>query len=116
MAPGAGRVVSALELRAEAVARGEAWRLLTGHLVHGSADHLLLAVLAFALLGCACEPVLRRLYPAVLVSSALAMSAGLLLMGHASRAHHGLAGIDAALLLSVILRMLRDAWRSGEVR
>ncbi len=90
-------LAGALELDRAALARGEAWRLVTGHLVHFSAEHLVLDVLAFLALGLACERRAPRLTRAALGAAALAVSAGVLALSPAIARYRGLSGLDATL-------------------
>ena len=88
---------SALALERGAVAAGEWWRVISGHAVHWSSDHLLWDATTFAVLGSACELRDRRRFAVCLASSALAISAvfwwGLPQLSH----YGGLSGIDCAL-------------------
>ena len=51
-----------LQYDREALAAGETWRILTGHLTHWNAEHLLWDVMVFVALGAACERLARKNY------------------------------------------------------
>jgi rhomboid family GlyGly-CTERM serine protease len=51
LSPGGESWTQALRYEREAVLEGEVWRLLTGHLVHGSLRHLLLNEAALVVIG-----------------------------------------------------------------
>lgn len=96
-----------LELDREAVARGEVWRLLTGHWAHWTADHFLWDSLAFLILAVLCETrISRARLVATVLGSALAVSAGVWIALPEIDRYRGLSGIDSALfvLLAASLR------------
>jgi rhomboid family GlyGly-CTERM serine protease len=102
-APG---VASRLELDRAAVARGEVWRLLTGHWTHWTLDHFLWDSLAFLALAVLCETLVpRRLLLATVMGSALAVSAGVWLALPDIGAYRGLSGIDSALFVLLALTL-----------
>ena len=55
----AGPMPESLIYDRTAIAMGEHWRLVTGHLVHGDPRHLIANVLAFVILGSVMESILR---------------------------------------------------------
>lgn len=96
-----------LELDREAVARGEVWRLITGHWTHWTPDHLLWDSLAFLVLAVLCETrISRARLVAAVLGSALAVSAGVWFALPEIGRYRGLSGIDSALfvLLAASLR------------
>lgn len=95
--------------RAAIMARGEAWRLFTGHFVHWTPDHLMWDLLAFAVLGAVVEKESRRMLVLVVFVSALAISL-LLLPDKTLSTYRGLSGIDSALLAAWLVN---QAGRSG---
>ena len=104
-----------------AVAAGELWRLFTAHLTHFTLDHLVLDVLAFLVLGIACERRSPRRTRWTLGLSALVISVGVLLIDPQMQRYRGLSGLDSALfalLFASMLRdsMLRDRERKGKAR
>lgn len=84
----------ALRYQRDAILGGEYWRLLTGHLVHGSSAHLLLNMLGLALIA--------GLFPRdyslgqwlfILLLSVLAIDAGFVLFEPQLRWYVGLSGV-----------------------
>lgn len=97
-----------LELDRAAVARGEAWRLLTGHWTHWTLEHLLWDSLAFLVLATLCETrIPRRLFLATVAGSALAVSAGVWFLPEIER-YRGLSGIDSALFVLLAASLVRE--------
>lgn len=92
--PGAAAL---LEYDRAAVAGGELWRLVTGHLTHLSREHLLWDVLTFAVLAAACERRGRARLVATLALSALAIPAALFVLEPGLGVYRGLSGLDMAL-------------------
>jgi len=105
LVPGAG---SRLEYDRAAIAGGEAWRLLTGHWVHWSGEHLFWDLLAFGVLGVLCERRGRARFLGCLAGATLAVSLGLdgLLPGMAH--YRGLSGLDSALFVLLAVRLWRE--------
>jgi rhomboid family GlyGly-CTERM serine protease len=103
-----------LELKRQAVADGHFWRLLTGHLAHFGADHLLWDVMMFVALGSVCEWRWPRSTRIALLASAMAISLAVLIMAPGVQTYRGLSGIDSALfgLVAASLRREEDAKRS----
>ena len=81
-----------------AIARGEVWRLLAGHLAHWTPAHLVWDVLSFLMLGAFCESERgHRSVASVILVSGLAISAFLFLGSPEVGEYRGLSGIDSAL-------------------
>jgi rhomboid family GlyGly-CTERM serine protease len=89
--------VAILEYRADAMADGEWWRLLTWHAAHWSGRHLAWDLVAFAILGCLCERQSRRVFVAGLLASVPAVSLAVLVLHPNLPSCRGLSGIDCAL-------------------
>lgn len=89
----------------------EAWRMLSAHWTHWSANHLLWDVLMFAALGAALEAESRRRFVGCVLASALAISVFALLIESEHFVYHGLSGIDSALFVAFVLTQLRHAGR-----
>jgi len=83
--------------RRSAILAGQVWRLLTGHLVHASRDHLLWDVTALLLIGFLFEGHLNNHFVWVTVASMLAVSGGLLTLDPALESYCGLSGLLSAL-------------------
>jgi rhomboid family GlyGly-CTERM serine protease len=86
-----------LEYDRGAVAGGELWRLVTGHLTHLSGEHLLWDALTFAVLAAACERRGRWRLAATLAVSAMAIPAALFVLEPGLAVYRGLSGLDMAL-------------------
>lgn len=82
------------------------WRLLTGHLVHWSTDHLAWDLAVFLGLGLACEGWSRRRTAAALLLAVAALGAGLPLLHPGIAVYRGLSGLDAALFSLLAARCL----------
>jgi rhomboid family GlyGly-CTERM serine protease len=86
-------VRSELLFERQAIVDGEYWRLLSGHLIHGSQYHLTWNVLALLALGVLFESTLgSRLWSLLLVSAAF-VGGGLLLLDPALPSYVGLSGV-----------------------
>jgi len=103
-----------LQFDRAALAHGQLWRLLTGHLVHFSTEHLLWDVGAFALLGLLLPPLPLRRWARLLGGAALAISAGVWLLQPQFVLYRGLSGIDCALFGAVLVARLRVARRERD--
>lgn len=95
-------VTSLLEYDRQAVAAGEHFRLVTGHLVHWSYDHLLWDVVMFAALAAFLERTSRRLLVATLAVSTAAISLALWMFAPEVNVYRGLSGIDSALFATAL--------------
>ena len=100
------------ELNREAVAGGQFWRLITGHMVHGSLYHLGLDLAAWVLAGLLFEPVLGRRFWTVVAVSAVCIDAGFLFLQPDLGAYCGLSGILNGLMVAGALAL----WKSARVR
>ena len=95
---------------ATATALARPWRLLSGHLVHWDATHLLWDALVFAALGAAAEACgSRRRVAAALLLAAVAGSATFLLRHGELSVYRGLSGLDSALLALVAVTQIQTA-------
>jgi rhomboid family GlyGly-CTERM serine protease len=94
-----------LEYNRAALAHGEFWRLMTCHFTHWSGEHLFWDLLVFAIAGCACERLNRRVFLCVLGAAMVTIPLGVFVWEPAVFLYRGLSGIDAALyvLLCVLL-------------
>jgi len=94
-----------------ALAAGEWWRLLTGHLVHWSADHRVWDVGTFVALGAACELRSRRRFAACVLGSALAISFAVWRLLPELAQYGGLSGVDCALFALLGVELWREQRR-----
>lgn len=112
---GGPRVLVALAYERAAVARGQVWRLATGHLVHASLAHLVWNLAGLALVWAAVGRALSaRAWTATAAIAALGSSAALFLFHPQVRALTGLSGLLHGLLaagaVAEIRRGNRAAW------
>lgn len=98
-----------LQFDRAALARGQLWRLVTCHLVHFNASHVLWDVAAFALLACLLPRLSARSGSALLGGSALVISAGVWLLQPQFEFYRGLSGLDCALFGAVVTLRTREA-------
>lgn len=102
-----------LQWERAAVLAGEEWRLLTGHLVHFGAEHLVYDVVALVLLGAACERRGRAAMVGTLVVSALAIPAVVAFTRPDLGSYRGLSGLDAALFALLLTGLVRESAAQG---
>ena len=96
-----------------AVATGEIWRLLTGHLVHWSTGHLIWDVGTFLGLGVLCERCSRPRFLATLLVSSLAIPLAVGIWLPQMTLYGGLSGLDCALFALLAADLL---WERREQR
>lgn len=92
--PGAGE---ALELSRDGLARGEWWRVATGHFVHWSVSHALWDVATFAGIGVLCERRSRRETVWALLAAAPIASIVVLTVHPELATYRGLSALDVGL-------------------
>lgn len=97
-----------------AIAVGEWWRLVTGHWAHYGADHFFWDVLAFGVLGLACEQRSRLRFLVCVAASALAVSLSVWLWLPDMAVYRGLSGIDSALFALLFVEFWSETVRSGK--
>jgi rhomboid family GlyGly-CTERM serine protease len=105
-----------------AIAGGELWRIITGHLTHASWDHLLWDAAALVVLGAICERDQRRSFVACIAASAIALSVCLWMVMPDLAIYRGLSGIDSAVFVFLAVVLLRQSlsarqkwWSTGIV-
>ena len=101
----------ALQFERAAIARGETWRLFTGHLTHGSWDQLLWEVGAFALLAPLCMRQNPWKFYVCLAASAPVVSFAIWAGRPELETYRGLSGIDSALFTMLSLQLLQASLR-----
>jgi rhomboid family GlyGly-CTERM serine protease len=105
--PGAS---ACLQYDRTAIASGEVWRTVTGHLVHWSGDQLVWDGLALGFLGWLCERDGVAAFLRCVVLSAVLISLTLWFAAPWITTYRGLSGIDSALFALVAVRLGREAW------
>lgn len=111
--PGAGE---ALQLDPAAIAHGELWRVVTGHLTHWTSSHLAWDLAAFVALGVLVERESRRLLSLTLAVSTLAISAAVWHFEPDLATYRGLSGVDSALFAAWAATAIRHAAGTREWR
>lgn len=91
-----------------AIARGEWWRLITGHWVHSDLTHAAWDISALLLLGALFETRLRWRLPMVLLLTSLGVDAWLWWGDPALSYYCGLSGILNGLLVAGLVHLWRD--------
>lgn len=103
----------------EALLRGEVWRALTGHLMHYSGSHLFWNLAVWIPAGAWAEQIAPRSTRGVMLTAAIVISAGILVLDRALDTYGGLSGMAAALLGFLALLQLertpRGRWIWGGV-
>jgi rhomboid family GlyGly-CTERM serine protease len=98
-----------------AIAVGEYWRFVTGHLTHWNAEHLAWDVFMFALLGAMIERRGRACMLTTLIASAASISVAVW-CGHPEvDQYRGLSGVDSALFTLAALILYDDACRAKQM-
>jgi rhomboid family GlyGly-CTERM serine protease len=107
-------LTAAWELDRAAVAGGEVWRVVTGHLTHWNGDHLFWDAATFLALGVVCmkrSPI--RTVLSLLIGS-VAISAAVLAAHAELTTYRGLSGLDTALFTLLAVMIYQDARRDGD--
>lgn len=92
-----------------AIAAGQIWRPLTGHLAHWSLDHLFWDAAVFALLGGLCERRDLARFLVCVVGSAALISASVWLAIPDMTYYRGLSGVDSALFAMLVVLLAKQA-------
>lgn len=93
-----------------ALAGGELWRLITGHLTHWSFDHLLWCVITFLALGSICEYLARGTYILTLAVSAVTISLASWLADPNMLHYRGLSGICSSVFILGTILLARKGY------
>jgi rhomboid family GlyGly-CTERM serine protease len=108
--------LSAWAYQRSAIVDGELWRLLTGHLVHYSARHLVFNLLAFAVLAILTENQLGHAgFARLCVAIAAFIGVGLLLFVPGMEFYAGISGINYGLLAYLGLQQITRLARTGSL-
>ena len=104
---GGDSVRDALRLEGNAPGSGQAWRWFSGHLVHLGWTHALMNIAALVIIAWAFGPRFRAAHWLIIsVGSALAVDAGLLLVGPGVDWYVGLSGVLHGLVVAGAIGML----------
>jgi rhomboid family GlyGly-CTERM serine protease len=95
--PSANRLIHLLQYDRDAVQSGEFWRLVTGNLVHWGREQFWLDAGAFLVIGLLFEPKLGRRTLWLILSSSVAVGAGIFLLLPDLQTYRGLSGVDGGL-------------------
>ncbi len=104
-------VAAALEYRRQEVAAGEAWRLVTGQLVHWGARMAAVDLLMLLVLGVAVELRSRRLAALALALGFAATALAVQLDGTSVERYRGISGVASALFVALGLALALDSDR-----
>jgi rhomboid family GlyGly-CTERM serine protease len=102
-----------LAYQRDLIAAGELWRLLTGHFVHWSHEHLVWDACTFLALGAACELRSRERLLVCLAASVVAIPVVVWLLLPELERYAGLSGIDSALFGLLGAGLVREQWERG---
>lgn len=115
IAHGSPALAGWLEYDRAALGAGEWWRILTCHVTHWSADHLLWDVAVFAVLGYISERDHKHFAFCVL-GSAVVIPLAVWVALPEMEFYRGLSGIDSALFVFLAVTLLRQALGHGKSR
>ena len=107
-------LAASLQYERSAIGDGQVWRLISGHFVHYSSDHLFWDVVAFVLLGGVSELRSRSRFLVCAMVSAVAISLVVWFCLPDMSTYGGLSGIDSALFALLVVQLSRDAVRANE--
>ena len=100
-----------LQYDQEAIAAGQVWRALTGHLTHWDHNQLMWDLMMFVTLGAVVEPRSGWRFTLLCLVSAIGISGGLWWRHPELATYRGLSGIDTALFVYMATELLLSAWR-----
>jgi len=112
----AAPLLKAFEYDRDAILHGQLWRLVSGNLVHWSAEHFWLDVGAFLLLGAAFEPSFKRSrvsFGNFVLATSLIVGSAMLLALPDMKLYRGLSGVDSGLFAAALLLEADQARTSG---
>lgn len=103
-----------LQYDRQALADGQLWRLVTGHLVHFGFEHLVWDAAVFALLAVLCWRLGRGRCLVSLGAATLAIPAVLFVLQPGLPTYRGLSGLDSALYVTAAVTLGQRLWRNGQ--
>jgi rhomboid family GlyGly-CTERM serine protease len=108
-------VSEALQFDRAALAAGQWWRILTAHMTHWNAEHLVWDAAMFLILGAVLERQNRRQFILGIAAASVAISAAVWFLQPELNTYRGLSGVDTALFVMLSVGLLHDAL-SGQDR
>ena len=105
-----------LQFDREAVAAGQLWRVVTGHLTHWNLDHLFWDGVVFVVLGGLCERQQHGRFILCLTAVAFLIPASMWLLLPELHTYRGLSGLDTALFTMLASGILAKKWAAREWR
>jgi len=105
------RAASALELSRDGILHGQCYRLLTGHLIHFTFQHLFWDLLTFIVLSLMVAGRSLNKWLACTLGSALVISFAVLIFQPEIALYRGLSGIDSALFATAAAMLLTEGLR-----
>ena len=103
-----------LQFDSVAIASGEVWRFVTGHLTHWNAEHCFWDLAVFAVLGFICERRDRRAFAGCVGGSIVLISMYQLFLQADLQTYRGLSGIDSGLFALLAVFLIRDSIQTGD--
>lgn len=103
-------LVPTFEFDRAAIASGQLWRILTGHLTHWNFDHYIWDGIVLLVLGVLCERSDRNTYVACLLGSAVLISLSMWCCMPEIATYRGLSGLDSALFALLAGNLLVENW------
>jgi rhomboid family GlyGly-CTERM serine protease len=100
---------AALQFERLAIANGQWWRILTGHLTHWNADHIFWDLLMFIILGVMVEQLGRLRLVLLCLTSAAGISLVIWCTQPDLPTYRGLSGVDTALFVYLACSLLTTA-------
>lgn len=97
---------AALAFDRAAIAAGQGWRLLTGHVAHWTGEHLLWDLAVFVVLSLLAIRLSPARYLVCLPAATLAISLAIWSLRPDLLAYRGLSGLDSALFVLIVMRLL----------
>jgi rhomboid family GlyGly-CTERM serine protease len=103
-----------LQFDSGAVAAGQWWRIVTGHVTHWNLDHLFWDGAVFAVLGVLCERRNRVCFFVGLLAAAVLIPLSVWLLSPEMQTYRGLSGLDTGLFTMLAVWTLAEKWRAGQ--
>jgi len=109
-----------LQFDRAAIANGEIWRIITSHLTHWNAEHLLWDILTLGGLGIICEQWSRKGFLICLATSGLFISLGVWAFLPEIDTYRGLSGVVSALFIYtaawiIIEKIAAKQWKPAAI-